>query len=1507
MSSAEMDLMSSPDPLIESVVPSSTAPYTRRITRSQRTQRFASLSQSPRKRTFELDVGDERSPQKILVTVEADGSDKENGVSRRLFAASPTPRSGIRRREMTTTTSVPLKGLTDDEGAATPRKRGRPRRSGTPTPGTRKRAGTPIKGTPRQTRRARLASEDTASEISLASDQATPKAPRVKKTPKKKSATPAKAKEPKSAPDSQPRKRGRPRKALAPEEAEVIAEQEYDATETTIIVSDPSVSSIDDAPASPLDDRVLASDPGVAIQAPDATEDNFDAGDAAEGGGGDDDDMWLINVPEPSIRRQYSNRGQADTSASFERSVPRSARSTRSTRSTRSQTRSSSPGRARSESDGAPEAMMDMDHRSEAESVISEGIAPSVGGQDTIVNGEDFSMISFDTMQSFHANSSMHEAALPEMGEVTSLIVSRTLESLRHDQSQNEGRSLVLPSTDQEIPASSSPPKDSPQVDATSHQSDGPLFSQPSSPQMWTKSPRRNRPQPLSRQVALKALQKSDAPSSPQQPQMADSPERTPRADTSKRAIEDHSMYEDSFSEIPEAVLEAATPRRPAVSHHFEMEEEQEEQEDEQEYDNDMLPAADHSEDDVDMLPGGEVEEAEVQEESPSRSASRRGSIASSANQLESESNRLLTPDETPSPIESVHSMFQEKMSQAGLMGGSPSRSSPPAPDAPQQQLSGWSSTHHSRQNSSATPPRLASSPQLPPPPMFVVDNRAESPSLPSSSSRPALSPIVRAGRALQSVTSDPPSPKDRESLLGSPFRSSVGRPTPSPAPMQREATAPVSTPKVTAPTPTQPPPPSVPQSDRSWSKAFAPLSQLKNLVVQSAQVFSPRMASTAAPEESADSESEERLAEPVVESEAMFSDSPLKQPVFAANTLSSTRVHPPSDDEMQWEVNNSPPRNLSMAGDGRDSISSRFATKGSMDQPMGQDEDVEMQHFSPAAPSQAGDDDWDIWAVEAQRSTQDSSRLSESRHAIINPPRRSKLPSPWRQNSRRFQYNDEVARDAVASANEEPSRTEEYSMLSAQSSKEAQNAPQETAPKTSKVDLSSFFSSPAVLPKMQPPTMQQPIVPSVPQREEETEEPSPQPIQPTPSLPQKRFQFRDRMQSAAQKPAAQSQLRSSVLAQSFQPSGPKSADLFSLGEPLEPEDEAIDADEVQKEPTPVPPSTPDRSSFMHVAQKQNFTPRLGRSGGSLFKSPAKRTGPSLLAGGKKSLNFAPRPDHDSSFDTPDLKPLPEKTASPTKSCLRSPLKPKTPGRVVEFTSSTLSPLAQAQVRADRNVQSSGLASWGQNFSASTASQPRSNLPPQSAASTLGATVTNDEEADKENAPSPATGKKQQAMAANKSMSFTSSLLAGTPKSVVAGSSGGPTAAAGRQASPPLSHTTWSRGHWVRLDELLQERRRAGPLNFQLQHRAAAAPPSRRRSSALLGKQVAAQGETMTLEQWHLDVVDAFAAELGDGGSAAASCAWDENVLAKRLFALIVGEERRRLGLVPRRRAEVVV
>ncbi|KAM4059969.1 hypothetical protein HRG_014164 [Hirsutella rhossiliensis] len=224
----------------------------------------------------------------------------------------------------------------------------------------------------------------------------------------------------------------------------------------------------------------------------------------------------------------------------------------------------------------------------------------------------------------------------------------------------------------------------------------------------------------------------------------------------------------------------------------------------------------------------------------------------------------------------------------------------------------------------------------------------------------------------------------------------------------------------------------------------------------------------------------------------------------------------------------------------------------------------------------------------------------------------------------------------------------------------------------------------------------------------------------------------------------------------------------------------------------------------------------------------------------------------------PLLRPLPPKDASPTKSSLRSPLKPRTPGRVVDFTSSVLSPAEQARARHERRLSIASASSLA------SLARPRAAFAPPPPA-----VGTEDEEiGDVEDVPmsdAPPLGKQEE-----------------NEQEVEGDEEDTP--------EPPLSQTVWTRRHWLLLDELLQLRRRAPfpPASHNHRHQQQQQQQQQHHHAAAdryLGKTVKSQGEAMRLERWHLDVVDAFRAAVGG---------WDEGVLAKRLFALILGEERRR-------------
>ncbi|KXX75196.1 hypothetical protein MMYC01_205541 [Madurella mycetomatis] len=1357
-------------------------------TRSRASRRLSSLAPSPRKQTFELDVGNELSPQRLLVTVEAD--DANHGTNRRLFQ-SPTPKRGkTPQRGKTVTTSVPLRGLTDDE-SATPKPRGRPRKSATPVATRRKRPGTPAKT--RNSGAYALGSPQKGIPASDIEDmQPTPRASAQRKKVSKRKLTPAKED---GLSETQPRKRGRPRKQ-------------------------PVIS----------DDLTARLGQGNTAQS-DAADNPALAPTPAGGQVGDDmeEDIWLATLsdqPTPAGRGQQSDYDLA-----------RSASDALAPGSPRPELPRPEPGYQ--EQYDWPEMGGGGDSYSEAESQTSVQ-HDDRDRQDTIMAGEEFTMISLGSLPSMQPNSSTMAPEPHEFGEATSLIINKTLEYFRQSQNKaaeepaHEAPAAVVAG----LEAAAEKMKDKPlQQDANSLPQPPPARS----PQARRQSPRRTKPQPLAKQLAQKSLQQVDGPSpGPGQPAVGEV------------ESQDASAYEDSFSEIPEAVLAAATPRR------F-------------------------------REPQLQAEAGEPGQEDIQPSIERPSTVNHSNPQ--SETNRLLTPDETPSPIpsETDEHNLHSNLTRPALELDIPS-SPPIARPATQQRFAG-SAAQHTRTNSTETPADQLSS--FASTTMAARDVEPVHLPPPEPQLRPTLSPIVRAGRALQLVTSDPPSPPARDSVLGSPFRGSVGKSSQSPAPLA----APAATARASRS-------PSLPQVNTVAEKPqrsswLAPLSQIRNFVARTAQSLSPARISVSGTEGMDDPfgpDPGESAGRGSVRS-TLFSG-PDKQGLDRDATVS---VASPTggnalleDDAMSWQGEGSPagesPRATSPG-------SSAFATRGSSgaeatamhqsEPPQGHEPVREAEN--PRRPADLGqhveeeeeeeEEEEDIWVIEAQRPTPHTAKTAQRRQEpAFEPPRRGRIPSPWRRNGRHLVYSDELQQRSDKDVPSERAEDEEFSMLA--QDREQRTSTQLKPPPTKKPDLSAFFSSPATLPDMQEApgfalsktlNSQQPTqtnrtaprtVPSAagpPASRNSLFSQYPQPEGPTrlPSVPQKQLEISNRQRSVdlfspgRSSPEQRSTVEESGAARQKQlPTGnrQRSIDLFSP-EQRSPEQRSAERAPVSSQ-RPASPDTPEASRAAHIPQKMNFTPRQRQPGSTSTLFQAKPTAPSKSLFGNNQISaffsqsrFQTQPqaraqereeqddEEESSFIAPPLNPLPDRAASPSKSCIRSPLKPKTPGRVVEFTSSTLSPLAQAQARADRRAASTSVSLGKDDLSQGSGS-----------------------------------GRKTASTA------------------------------------PSLSPTTWTRAHWQRLDALLQARKKGWPA-FRLVAAAQQARHGRRVGRhRLLGKEVTSQGESMILEAWHLDVVDAFKAEIDSGWRGSGRAGWDETDLAKRVFALLVGEERRRLGLVPPRR-----
>ncbi|KAK4237632.1 hypothetical protein C8A03DRAFT_15833 [Achaetomium macrosporum] len=1441
-----LDLGSSPDPLIDPALSPPMMPPSHIKKKSQAAERlYTVLAPSPRKQTFELDVGNELAPQRLLVTVEAeDDRSRSTSTSRRLFQ-SPTPKRRATPRRATTvsTTTVPLRGLSDDEGAArsnaTPKRRGRPRKSGTPVPARRKRPGTPARS--RKSGAHTSVSPEKDILTSDAIDQSTPRpSSQPRSAAKRKASSPPKDG---GAPASQPRKRGRPRKqTLNPDD----------------------------------------------ISRPPAADHHYS------------EPKSQLPRAEPDSQHQYD----------------------------------------------WPEMGDGPDSHSDVGSLASADHDDHDVGEDTIMAGEEFTMISLGSLPSMQPNSSVVAPQHQEdLGETTSMIISEALEYLRRSRNKSTEEGINEESATTAGKAEAAPTAAETAEEIPVQQSEEP---QPSPPQSkspqpwWNRSPRRAKAQPLAKQLAQKTLQQAERQSpAPPAPQIG------------RAEAQDASAYEDSFSSIPEAVLAAATPRRSRQAQSSQAEEE---------------PA---------------VEDIQPSIERPSRV---------NHSNPQSETNRLLTPDETPSPIPS-DAADHEPQPNAPIPAPDVDVPSSPPIGSPLQHPIG-SETHQTRRNSTETPADQLTS--------FTSSNtgiRAVPPiplPAPEPQRRPTLSPIVRAGRALQLITSDPPSPPGRDSVLGSPFRGSS-------VPKSSQSPAPVLPPPAPAPAARASRSPVQPQTDavgqtaqRSW---LAPLSQLKDFFVRSARSPSPaRRVSVSGtegmddpfgpdPGESTGSGSvrgtlfsglntraHDRDATISVASSpragSVHDEDAISRPGAGNRVGGSQRPASPRFDHFSsrgssgagrgWLRNSEPSTNRA------ESAMAPEAPRPQAD--LGQQADVHDEQQE----EEEEEEEEDIWAIEAQRPTPYAPRTGPARgERMIEPLRRGKIPSPRRQHSRRPVYSDEL--EQFSDTNDAPSEKaaplnegevpsivsqsrgeqvpvrfdrnlptneeEEFSLLAQNRQKKA---PTPANPPGRKPDLSAFFSSPAMLPEMpeapgagvsktldaRRPEQSNPVLGkprAMPVQKPQSsghslfsQYPQSQAQTQMPSIPQKRLEIGTRQRSVDLfSPPRKASERNGT--EHPAPPAPRSA---SLERPEEVRPVHIpqqmgrvphqrQSTRLKTAPAPVPrtaspESAEEEASPAHIPQKMNFTPRQRQSNSTLFQPKPVVPTNSLFGNSQISAFFsrsrpqAQRPsgrreqDHEEeeepSFAPPAPKPLAGRAVSPAKSSFRSPLKPKTPGHVVEFTSSTLSPLAQGQARAGRRETMSperdqdvraqrGKGSGTGN--ASSGGQAGRDQPSESPSVSP--------------SPSPSPEPRPRFI----SYPFSSFTRPSTVTNTTSQSKSQSTPASS------LSPTHWTRAHWLRLDELLQARKR-GILPFQLEASRRRARSSSRNSTSiahsnsssrhLLGKIVTSQGETMVLEQWHLDVVDAFRNEFPDGRG------WDEATLAKRVFALLVGEERRRLGLVPLRR-----
>jgi len=1425
-------MSSSPDPLNDSATYHSPA----KPRRSSRARRSLPLQgSSPKKQTFELDVGNSLSPQKLRVTVEAGGSDAENAYPELNGpSASPTRAPKNRRRERTTTTTVPVKGLEDSEDeapqAATPKRgRGRPKKSiGTPVLAKKSgRASTPTRKTRRKSIGSLVDGDDDedinfriGKGVEIGRGKGRSKS-RSRSTKGTRNSTPAAkdvgtASKPASSATSK-KGRGR-RKSSVPDEIEVLEDDSYQGSALDF---EQSCRDCDNARTlEPIDSNAqehpspystVRSTTTIGGAESDIVIARFDPGNETPRKPG-----WssphVIDAPQSSATRRransYPSPSVSPAKLSFSQYQEESVVMVPAT-----------------DSEGRDSPL--SQHVGDEDYQYDDNDGDAVEQYrdfDTILESEGFSMISVDSVPSLREHFSS-PANQPEK-QPPNQVKNKSLQALREETAYDDSFSAI--------------PEDV----------------------LEAATPGRKPPNPRLLSVQTARIDDSFSRIPPDVLQAATPAQKTQVS----KLVSQNNPANDSFSSVAPEILEAATPHGKSLKKRLSAT---------------GLGVNDQYEDSFSAIPADVLDAATpaaVHHVHPSSSRLDvpipRVSVSPSQNQATIPAPiRLLTPEETPSPpaegpdSQQLKSNGNISSNSAGQPSVPSSRhdssmmrsqlpSSPPL-IAPRR----YTYTAHLRQNRqlnpnnmTQTPSIVFSSPTLPPPIQIGWGIPALAP--PSEQTeRPALSPIVRAGRMLQDILV-PSSPRSRSQSLGSPFKSPAADRRSSSIIAQGSYPSPVHE-RLAGP---------LPRSDLSGH--FGGSSSQRHS--RSSQQEDPFRNSAMTQQRSPSPEEKQQYTLELPQSRH-HSDSRVRNGRPQPESIRS-------DDGMSWQAEEEIPHQGSSISSRNNAASNRTsresaALENSVEERWAAERAAVVQEASKAnsskvividsgdeQPADAQDEDEDFGLLlETLNSSSPVVERREEPKEVFERPRRSKIPSPWRKNSKRLVYSDELSH--IPSSPPEP-RAPAAKLFGKPAAPEQitvrRTMPQESIDDTD-VDLSQY---------------------QIPQKANFNPRPresgnldlsallgsSPPKGFPLVSTGKASFQRQPRR---SQEPSREEQMEKPMLKldegeAKEQQQRPVDSNPIPQKKGFNPRPRALPREELQKEiPKPDEGNVKEQQlvDLNTIPQKLAFNPRPRVSSAVKPSSDV----PALFAGSGRP-NQTIKSD-DAASSSPLSMPLAPSSPSRTNAiqASRSHLTEASPDYSADSRSSDPD-------KENQEIVTSRTLKWTESLRLDTATNVVLQTPLPPLASPTKSCLRSPL---KTPAAGPSSGLGFANLSPSKGVTFVSS--SPTPES---------------PEEAPLSGSTWSKDHWRLLDTITQTWKPENNVSsFSSDDKEASA--RRRRNSTrvisrLLGKTVFSGDQKMKLEQWHLEAVDEFRGCVPG---------WQEKVIAMRLFALLVGEERRAKGL----------